>query len=256
VSWGNHKRPLNTRQQKFVEQYLITGMVSQAAIRAGYSPASAWSAGSRLRRLPKVAYAIRVGRANEARRAQIAHERVLLELGRVAFSDIGEVLDWTSDEDIRLRPKDQISPHQRAAIAELAPRRYGKGPRIKFHNKGRALETLAHLLGVNDKLVPAADPARMLRERQANHEKIMRRINEIVEERIAERCKAGKLIVVESSPNAGAPLGVAAPAGDGVSSVMPGRSAGHPRLQDMDGRDKPGHDDGPEPSPSSEATEG
>ena len=201
MSWGNHKRPLNTRQQKFVEHYLITGVASQAAIRAGYSPASAWSAASRLKRDRRVANAIRIGRANEARRAQISHERVLTELARVAFSDIGEILDWTSDEDITLRPRLEISPHDRAAIAELAPRRYGKGPRIKLHSKTHALDTLARLLGVNDSLVPPIDPAQMLKERQANREKIMRRINQIVEERIAERCKAGQLIVVASTDN-------------------------------------------------------
>ncbi|HEV2263549.1 MAG TPA: terminase small subunit [Stellaceae bacterium] len=158
MSCGNHKRRLSPRQQKFVEQYLITGVASQAAIRAGYSPASAWSAGSRLRRNPKIAKAIRVGRANEARRAQIAHERVLLELARVAFSDIGEVLDWTGGDDVTLRPKAKISPHHRAAIAEIVPRRMGKGPRIKFHNKARALEALARHLGIFDNVVPAVPP--------------------------------------------------------------------------------------------------
>lgn len=169
-------------------------MVSQAAIRAGYSPASAWSAGSRLRRNPKVAYAIRVGRANEARRAQIGHERVLLELARVAFSDIGEVLDWTSGDDITLRPRLEISPHQRAAIAELAPRRMGKGPRIKLHNKTHALDTLVRLLGGYDKLVPAAPP---------NAQKPGRDARTILLERL-------KRLVDKSadSLNAGAPLDV------------------------------------------------
>lgn len=145
MSWGNHKRPLSTRQQKFVEHYLITGVASQAAIRAGYSAASAWSAGSRLKRDRRVANAIRIGRANEARRAQIGHERILLELARVAFSDIGEVLDWTSGDDVTLRPKTKISPHHRAAIAEIAPQRMGKGPRIKLHSKAQALDALVRL---------------------------------------------------------------------------------------------------------------
>ena len=117
------KRPLSPRQQRFVEQYLITGIGRQAAIRAGYAPGGAASMAWRLKRMPNVAKAIRVGRANEARRAQITHERVLKELGKLAFSDIGDVLDWTGDEDITLRPKDQIAPHHRAAIAEIAPRR-------------------------------------------------------------------------------------------------------------------------------------
>ncbi|HEV2161491.1 MAG TPA: terminase small subunit [Stellaceae bacterium] len=200
MTYYKRKRPLSPRQQKFVEQYLICGVARQAAIRAGYSPGNAGSAAWRLRRMPHVAKAIRLGRSSEARRAQVARERVLLELARVAFSDIGEVLDWTNGDDITLRPKVEISPHDRAAIAEIAPRRYGKGPRIKLHSKSRALDALARHLGVFDKTVPPVDPAQMMKQRQANHEKIMRRINQIVEERIAERCKAGTLIVVEPGP--------------------------------------------------------
>ena len=229
MSWGNHKRPLGTRQQKFVEHYLITGVASQAAIRAGYSPASAWSAGSRLKRDPRVANAIRVGRANEARRAQISHERVLSELARVAFSDIGAVLDWENDENIKLRPRLEISPDDRAAIAELAPRRYGKGPRLKLHNKTHALEILVRLLGGYDTLVPAVDPAETRRQN--------RDARAILLERLA-RLKRPPDTSADSL-NAGAPL---TPSAFQDSAVMPGRSAGHPRLQDVDGRDTPGHD--------------
>ena len=198
MSWGNHKRPLSTRQQKFVEQYLITGVASQAAIRAGYSPASAWSAGSRLKRDRRVANAIRVGRANEARRAQIGHERVLMELARVAFSDIGEVLDWTGGDDITLRPKIEISPHDRAAIAEIAPRRYGKGPRIKLHNKTHALDVLVRLLGGYDKLVPAVDPEEARRKGRDARTILVERLKRLARE-------SDKNI---DSLNAGAPLGL------------------------------------------------
>lgn len=202
MSWGNHKRPLSTRQQKFVEHYLITGVASQAAIRAGYSPASAWSAGSRLKRDRRVANAIRIGRANEARRAQISHERVLVELARVAFSDIGEILDWESDEDIRLRPRLEISPHDRAAIAELAPRRYGKGPRVKLHNKTHALDMLVCLLGGYDKLVLAAPPDARRDGRDARTI-LLERLKRLAASGETERQKAER---AAASLNAGAPL--------------------------------------------------
>ncbi len=100
----NPKRPLNVRQQKFVEQYMITGVSREAAIRAGYSPAGVGKTAWRLKHLPNVAEAIRLGRSGEARRAQVGRDRVLMELARVAFSDIGEVLDWSSGDDITLRP--------------------------------------------------------------------------------------------------------------------------------------------------------
>lgn len=160
------RRPLSPRQQKFVEQYLICGIARQAAIRAGYSLSGAGSTAWRLQRMPNVAKAIRIGRSSEARRAQVGRDRVLIELVRVAFSDIGEVLDWTSGDDITLRSKDQISPHHRAAIAEIAPRRYGKGPRIKFHNKAQALEAIARHLGLFEKQPPIIDMAAQQRDRR------------------------------------------------------------------------------------------
>jgi len=190
------KRPLSPRQQRFVEQYLITGIGRQAAIRAGYAPGGAASMAWRLKRMPNVAKAIRIGRSSEARRAQVGRDRVLLELVRVAFCDIGEVLDWTGGDDITLRLKDQISPHHRAAISELAPRRYGKGPRIKFHNKAQALEAIARHLGLFDKQPPIIDMAAQQRDR--------RDARTILVERLKRLARAA------DSANAGAPLGIPA----------------------------------------------
>ncbi len=157
MPYYKRRRPLSPRQQKFVEQYLITGIGRQAAIRAGYAPSHAANAAWRLKRLPNVAKAIRIGRSSEARRAQVERDRVLLELVRVAFSDIGEVLDWSGADDIRLRPKDEISPHHRAAIAEIAPSRSGKGARVRLHNKAQALDAIARHLGLFEKQPPTID---------------------------------------------------------------------------------------------------
>ena len=234
MSWGNHKRPLNTRQQKFVEHYLITGMVSEAAIRAGYSPASAWSAGSRLKRNPKVAYAIRVGRANEARRAQIAHERVLLELARIAFSDIGEVLDWTGGDDITLRPRREISPHQRAAIAEITPGRMGKGPRIKLHNKARALDTLARHLGLFEKQSPVIDMAARQRDMRDARTILLERLARLKRPDESGRKEQEDKERAAASLNTGAPLGIppdsSSPRDSGDKSTEPSPRASRERA--------------------------
>ena len=196
MTFYKRKRPLSPRQQKFVEQYLICGVGRQAAIRAGYSAGNAGSAAWRLRRMPHVATAIRIGRSSEARRAQVERERVLLELLRVALSDIGEVLDWTSGEDITLRPKAEISPHHRAAIAEIAPRRMGKGARVKLHNKTQALEAIARHLGLFDKQPPLID----LQARQRDN----RDARMILLERLARLKRPSDTSA--DSMNAGAPL--------------------------------------------------
>ena len=45
---------LNQRQKRFVEEYLVCGDVREAALAAGYSPASAAAQGERLLRTPEV----------------------------------------------------------------------------------------------------------------------------------------------------------------------------------------------------------
>ena len=45
---------LNQRQKRFVEEYLVCGDVREAAVAAGYSPASAAAQGERLLRTPEV----------------------------------------------------------------------------------------------------------------------------------------------------------------------------------------------------------
>ena len=199
------KRPLSPRQQKFVEQYLITGIGRQAAIRAGYAPGGAASMAWRLKRHPAVAEAIRLGRSGEARRAQVERDRVLLELVRVAFSDIGEVLDWTSGDDITLRPKDEISPHHRAAIAEIAPRRYGKGPRIKFHSKTHALDAIARHLGLFDKQPPTIDIQAQRRDGRDARTILVERLDRLAGYGDRQRAEAER---ATASLNAGAPLGI------------------------------------------------
>lgn len=203
MSRRKHKRPLNIRQQRFVDEYLITGSGREAAIRAGYSPHSATDIAVYLRKLPHVAKAIHLRRAAAGRRTQVARDRVLMELARVAFSDIGEILDWESGDDITLRPKVEISPHDRAAIAEIAPRRYGKGPRIKLHNKARALEALARHLGVYDKIMPAEplpDPRKNGRDTRAI---LLERLRRLANEGEKKKATAEH---AAASLNAGAPL--------------------------------------------------
>ncbi|MDE1967834.1 MAG: terminase small subunit [Alphaproteobacteria bacterium] len=229
MSRRKHKRPLNIRQQRFVDEYLITGSGREAAIRAGYSPHSATDIAVYLRKLPHVAQAIHLRRAAAGRRTQVARDRVLMELARVAFSDIGEILDWESGDDITLRPKVEISPHDRAAIAEIAPRRYGKGPRIKLHNKAHALDAIARHLGLFDKQVLAVPPPDARRPGRDARTILLERLKRLA--RAPDQDTA--------SLDAGAPLGI--PVFEN-SVVMPGH--------DVTNEFSPAASPPPVPSPS------
>ena len=57
---------LNLKQQRFVDEYLIDGNATQAAIRAGYASKAATQAGSRLLRYEHVAVALQLAEAARA----------------------------------------------------------------------------------------------------------------------------------------------------------------------------------------------
>lgn len=53
--------PLNARQERFVAEYLVDLNATQAAIRAGYSPRSAYSQAGDLLKKPEIAAAVAAG---------------------------------------------------------------------------------------------------------------------------------------------------------------------------------------------------
>lgn len=150
---------LTDLQARFVEEYLVDLNATAAAIRAGYSPDSARTLGSRTRAMPAVDAAIRARQAELAASLGITQEHVLRERARLAFGDIRRVMDWgpavpVYDEDtgearpvqgIVLKPADDLDDDAAAAIAEI--RQTKEGLAIKLHDKPAALNALAKQLG-------------------------------------------------------------------------------------------------------------
>lgn len=143
------RKSLTWRQRRFVEEYLVCGNAAEAARRIGLSDANAQSNGFRLLRVKLVAEAIAVEQKASAERTKISMDRVRVELARVGFADIGDIIDWDG-ETVQLRPRDLIAKADRAAIAELKVRPGKHGPRItlRLHSKERALEALAKHVGL------------------------------------------------------------------------------------------------------------
>jgi len=143
-------RPLSLKQRRFVDEYLVDMNATDAAIRAGYSRASAYSHGCFLTRRPNVAAAIEARLAERRARLEVTAARVIAELARIAFADIGRIMDWSS-EDAALRPPGAISADDRAAIQEIAVVKRpdgGLATRVILHDKERALEALCRYLGL------------------------------------------------------------------------------------------------------------
>src|SRR6185312_7683348 len=140
---------LTPRQQRFVEEYLVDPNGHQAALRAGYAPRGARQTVTHLLKRPEVAQAIRRGMDARAERMRLDADRVLAELVRIAFADIGNLVDWGPD-GVTLKPKRELSADDRAAVAEVAAGagKGGAGPRIRLHSKPRALDAIARHFGL------------------------------------------------------------------------------------------------------------
>lgn len=149
---------LNDRQRRFVEEYLVDLCAARAAARAGYGQRSAAGAGARLKANPAVRAAIEEAMRRRAIRVAVTQDRVVEELARIAFADIGRIAAW-DDDGVRLTPSVDLDPDLTACVAEIAPpSARGGGPRVKLHSKSKALETLARHLGMfGDKTEPRGD---------------------------------------------------------------------------------------------------
>jgi len=68
---------LTAKQQRFVEEYLVDLNATQAAIRAGYSPKSAYAIGSENLTKPEVKAALHAAQAEVATKAKITRDYLI-----------------------------------------------------------------------------------------------------------------------------------------------------------------------------------
>ena len=78
-------KKLTAKQKRFCEEYLIDLNATQAAIRAGYSPESAADIGSDNMQKTEIKAEIGKQMAERSKRTGITQDRVLEELGKIAF---------------------------------------------------------------------------------------------------------------------------------------------------------------------------
>ena len=151
VSWPEprRERPLTLRQRRFVEEYVIDLNASAAARRAGYSERTAGPISGQLMAKLKIKEALRTAMDARSQRLKISAERVRLEIARIAFSDIGRIVDWT-DDALKVKPLGLLTLDDRAAISEFAvipgDGERGLAVKVKLHDKQKALQLLARHL--------------------------------------------------------------------------------------------------------------
>ncbi|OZB11179.1 MAG: hypothetical protein B7X67_04995 [Rhizobiales bacterium 39-66-18] len=152
---------MTPKQHRFVEEYLIDLNATQAAVRAGYSPKTAAFIASENLRKPYISEEIDRAMARRSARTEITQDRVLQELARLAFLDIGGAFA----ADGTLLPLQEMAPDVRAAIAGLEVNEIlnegaviGRAKKIRLTDKVGALTLLMRHLGMlNDKLKAQGD---------------------------------------------------------------------------------------------------
>ena len=140
-------RPLTPKQQRFVEEYLVDLNATAAAARAGYKEAN--KQGPRL--LVNVGVAAAVQKAKDARsnRTEITADRVLKELGRIAFLDPRKVMKWGPD-GVTFLDSDGLTDDEARCVAEASETvtESGGSIKVKLLDKLRALELIGKHLGM------------------------------------------------------------------------------------------------------------
>jgi phage terminase small subunit len=162
---------LAPKQVLFVQEYLIDGNATQAAIRAGYSKKTAKNMGHKLVNKKSLSKAILEAQQKRGLKTNITQERVLFELAIIAFSNMPDYLSVDEDTGaVRCKGFDSMPKDASRAIESVKENRSitedSKGERsvifekfeFKLHSKIKALELLMQHLGMlgkpgNDKEV-------------------------------------------------------------------------------------------------------
>ena len=176
---------LSLKHQRFVHEYVANGGNGPRAYRIVYptcSPLAANSNASRLLKNAEIRAYMAGAKKKLLERITPTYQKVFREYAKLAFSDIGECLDFDTPGGPYLLPGKYLSPEARACIAGVdvisttrpAPsskakskgKARGKAPaknetitttrtRVRLHDKKGALKDLAQHIGMFQQLPPA-----------------------------------------------------------------------------------------------------
>lgn len=136
---------MTKKQKTFVEEYLIDLNATQAAIRAGYSPDSAADIGYENLRKPEIRARIEKAMAERSKRTGINQDRVLMELARIGFAKITDVIDPDTAKVKENATEDDLACIQSIKIKSGE---YGTEREVKLYDKRSALVDIGKHLGM------------------------------------------------------------------------------------------------------------
>lgn len=140
---------LTAKQEMFVQEYLIDLNATQAAIRSGYSTATAKDIGCENLAKPNIRARIDEALAERSKRTGVNQDRVILELARIGFFKPTAAINVNKamvNEDIS---DDDAAVIASVKVKEVSGDTFDSTEReIKFADKLKALELLGKHLGM------------------------------------------------------------------------------------------------------------
>jgi len=156
---------ITDKMRQFVDEYLIDMNATQAAIRAGYSEATAQEQSSQLLDRPDIRELVEQRQKDRIDRTQISQDLTVNELKTIAFSDVADFVIVKEGGVIEQRPFNELTKTQTRCIKKIKQRvmtsQSSDGAvihqtavlELELYDKVKSLELLGRHLGIfNDKL--------------------------------------------------------------------------------------------------------
>lgn len=149
---------LSDRDMRFAEEYMIDLNAYEAAKRAGYAPSTARNAASWINAenpgKPNLRRRIEELMAEQSKRTGCSADRVIRELGRIAFANPGDVIEFETG-----KVRQDASRDDMAAIASVTVKG-GKAPEyeVRMCDKTQALKLLGMHFGAFEKSIRLDGP--------------------------------------------------------------------------------------------------
>lgn len=134
---------LTDKQKKFVKFYNAEPNATKAAISAGYSKKTAYSAGQRLLKNVEVKKQLKIKADKLADKLDITADKVIREWAILAFSNIADVLE-ASGSSVNIKNISKLKPEVQRSIQSISEGKFGVS--IKLHDKKAGLEALSKYL--------------------------------------------------------------------------------------------------------------
>lgn len=136
---------MTKKQERFIEEYLIDLNATQAAIRAGYSPATANEQAARLLANVSIKAQIDKAIAERSKRTGVNADRVVMELARIGFAKITDAVDPNTAKIREDASEDDLACIQ---SIKIKPNEFGIEREVKMYDKRAALVDLGKHLGL------------------------------------------------------------------------------------------------------------